>query len=115
MDEEKLKLKKLQEEQKANSKKKELLNSYIESSKNFDDKVYRVNIPNAEYLEKKIDSEEIPVEFIRSENWMETIVTMSSILLMMAIFLSLRRNVTGFTNLMQIEKSGIVMKNIDIK
>ena len=83
--------------------------------KNFDDKVYRVNIPNAEYLEKKIDSEEIPVEFIRSENWMETIVTMSSILLMMAIFFSLRRNVTGFTNLMQIEKSGIVMKNIDIK
>ena len=83
--------------------------------KNFDDKVYRVNIPNAEYLEKKIDSEEIPVEFIRSENWMETIVTMSSILLMMAIFFSLRRNVTGFTNLMQIEKSGIIMKNIDIK
>ena len=83
--------------------------------KNFDDKVYRVNIPNAEYLEKKIDSEEIPVEFIRSENWMETIVTMSSILLMMAIFFSLRRNVTGFTNLMQIEKSGIVMKNINIK
>ena len=83
--------------------------------KNFDDKVYRVNIPNAEYLEKKIDSEEIPVEFIRSENWMETIVTMSSILLMMAIFFSLRRNVTSFTNLMQIEKSGIIMKNIDIK
>ena len=83
--------------------------------KNFDDKVYRVNIPNAEYLEKKIDSEEIPVEFIRSQNWMETIITMSSILLMTAIFLSVRRNVTGFTNLMQIEKSGIVMKNIDIK
>ena len=83
--------------------------------KNFDDKVYRVNIPSAEYLEKKIDSEEIPVEFIRSENWMETIVTMSSILLMMAIFFSLRRNVTGFTKLMQIEKKGIIMKNIDIK
>ena len=83
--------------------------------KNFDDKVYRVNIPNAEYLEKKIDSGEIPIEFIRSENWMETIVTISSILLMMAIFFSLRRNVTGFTNLMQIEKSGIIMKNIDIK
>lgn len=83
--------------------------------KNFDDKVYRVNIPNAEYLEKKIDSGEIPIEFIRSENWMETIVTISSILLMMAIFFSVRRNVTGFTNFMQIEKSGIVMKNIDIK
>ena len=44
MDEEKLKLKKLQEEQKANSKKKELLNSYIESSKNFDDKVVAVKL-----------------------------------------------------------------------
>ena len=44
MDEEKLKLKKLQEEQKANSKKKELLNLYIESSKNFDDKVVAVKL-----------------------------------------------------------------------
>ena len=44
MDEEKLKLKKLQEEQKANSKKKELLNSYIDSSKNFDDKVVAVKL-----------------------------------------------------------------------
>tara|TARA_B100001758_G_C18328846_1_gene567598 strand:- start:769 stop:960 length:192 start_codon:yes stop_codon:yes gene_type:complete len=44
MDEEKLKLKKLQEEQKANSKKKELLNSYIESSKNFDDKVVAIKL-----------------------------------------------------------------------
>ena len=44
MDEEKVKLKKLQEEQKAKSKKEELLNSYIESSKNFDDKVAVVKL-----------------------------------------------------------------------
>ena len=44
MDEEKIKLKKLQEEQKAKSKKEQLLNSYIESSKNFDEKVAAVKL-----------------------------------------------------------------------
>ena len=44
MDEEKIKLKKLKEEQKAKSKKEQLLNSYIESSKNFDEKVTAVKL-----------------------------------------------------------------------
>ena len=44
MDEEKIKLKKLMEEQKAKSKKEQLLNSYIESSKNFDEKVNAVKL-----------------------------------------------------------------------
>ena len=46
MDEEKIKLKKLKEEQKAKSKKEQLLNSYIESSKNFDEKVTAVKLKN---------------------------------------------------------------------
>ena len=44
MDEEKIKLKKLQEEQKAKSQKEELLNSYIESSKNLEDKIAVVKL-----------------------------------------------------------------------
>lgn len=83
--------------------------------KKFDDRLYRINIPNVEYLEKKIDSNEIPVEFIRSQNWTDIIITMSSILLMMAIFFSMTRNMSGFTKLMEIEKSGTVMKNINVK
>jgi ATP-dependent metalloprotease FtsH len=83
--------------------------------KKFDDKVYRVNIPNVEYLEKRIDVEEIPVEFIPSQNWADIIITMTSVLLMMAIFFSITRNMTGFTKLMEVEKSGVVMKNINIK
>ena len=83
--------------------------------KNFDDKIYRVNIPNVEYLEKKINSNDIPVEFVRSQNWTDTIVTITSILLMMAIFFSITRNMTGVTKLMEIEKSGVVMKNINVK
>ena len=42
MDEEKIKLKKLKEEQKAKSRKDELLNSYIDSSKNLEDKIAAV-------------------------------------------------------------------------
>ena len=83
--------------------------------KNFDDKIYRVNIPNIEYLEKKIESDEIPIEFIRSQNWSDIIITMTSILLMIAIFFSMSRNMSGFTNLMKIEKSGSIMKNINVK
>ena len=44
MHEEKIKLKKLQEEQKAKSQKEELLNSYIESSKNLEDKIAVVKL-----------------------------------------------------------------------
>ncbi len=44
MDKEKIKLKKLQEEQKAKSQKEELLNSYIESSKNLEDKIAVVKL-----------------------------------------------------------------------
>ena len=44
MDEEKIKLKKLKEEQKAKSQKEELLNSYIESSKNLEDKIAVVKL-----------------------------------------------------------------------
>ena len=83
--------------------------------KNFDDKIYRVNIPNIEYLEKKIESDEIPIEFIRSQNWSDIIITMTSILLMIAIFFSMSRNMSGFTKLMKIEKSGSIMKNINVK
>ena len=83
--------------------------------KNFDDKVYRVNIPNAEYLEKKIDSGEIPIEFIRSEKLDGNYCYNLLYFVNDGNIFSLRRNVTGFTNLMQIEKSGIIMKNIDIK
>ena len=44
MDEEKLKVKNYKKNKKQILKKKELLNSYIESSKNFDDKVVAVKL-----------------------------------------------------------------------
>ena len=44
MDDKKVKLKKLKEEQKVKSRKEELLNYQIESSKNFEDKITAVKL-----------------------------------------------------------------------
>ena len=47
MNSENLKLKKLKNEQKLKSKKNELLNSYIDSSKNMEDKIAIIKIKNS--------------------------------------------------------------------
>ena len=47
MESENLKLKKLRNEQKLKSKKNELLNSYIESSKNMEDKIAVIKMKNS--------------------------------------------------------------------
>ena len=47
MESENLKLKKLRNEQKLKSKKNKLLNSYIESSKNMEDKIAAVKLKNS--------------------------------------------------------------------
>ena len=47
MESENLKLKKLKSEQKLKSKKNKLLNSYIDSSKNMDDKIAVIKMKNS--------------------------------------------------------------------
>ena len=47
MENENLKLKKLRNEQKLKSKKNKLLNSYIESSKNMEDKIAAIKMKNS--------------------------------------------------------------------
>ena len=47
MESENLKLKKLKNEQKLKSKKNELLNSYIDSSKNMEDKIAIIKMKNS--------------------------------------------------------------------
>ncbi len=47
MESENLKLKKLRNEQKLKSKKNKLLNSYIESSKNMEDKIAAIKMKNS--------------------------------------------------------------------
>ena len=47
MDSENLKLKKLRNEQKLKSKKNKLLNSYIDSSKNMEDKIAIIKMKNS--------------------------------------------------------------------
>ena len=47
MESENLKLKKLRNEQKLKSKKNKLLNSYIDSSKNMDDKIAVIKMKNS--------------------------------------------------------------------
>ena len=47
MESENLKLKKLRNEQKLKSKKNKLLNSYIDSSKNMEDKIAAVKLKNS--------------------------------------------------------------------
>ena len=44
MNKEKIKLKKLKEEQKAKSRNEDLINSYIDSSKNLEDKIAAVKL-----------------------------------------------------------------------
>ena len=56
MESENLKLKKLRNEQKLKSKKNKLLNSYIDSSKNMEDKIAVIKMKNSVYKSSFISS-----------------------------------------------------------
>lgn len=78
------------------------------------DTIYKVEIPGVEYLEKKLNKNEIPTEFIKTKNWGEIFGTILSLLIMFVIFFSMSRNMSGLTNLMEMNKAIQVKSDIGV-